>query len=48
VFDARGAKSIQTDKYGNLAARHIVTHIYLSGEKMDLKTLLPPRLQKPR
>jgi cyanophycinase len=48
VFDARGAKSIQTDKYGNLAARNIVTHIYRSGEKMDLKTLLPPRSQKRR
>jgi len=46
VFDARSAKSIQTDKHGNLAARNIVTHIYRSGEKVDLKTLLPPRLQK--
>jgi cyanophycinase len=41
MFDARNAQDIHADSTGDLAARNIVTHIYSSGERFNMKTLKP-------
>jgi cyanophycinase len=41
MFDARKAREVHADSTGDLAARNIVTHIYCSGERFNMKTLQP-------